>query len=223
MIETHYRSESNSLFARRARERGAQSMRVNSGFTLIEVLVALLIFALGLIGAAGLQLSSLRFSQHSSQSVVATNLSREYAELMQVLPASVESTSAATRTSAFFVDSSTITPASTNPCVGSNKTCTTGQIVTAMRDDWIARVQSHLPGGRIEACRDSSPRDSNGKLNAWGSCDNTGSAVAIKIGWAAKAPPGLDGADTNQSWATSTDRPQFAVIVQGNLQDYKAN
>lgn len=52
------------------------------------MLVALIIFAIGLLATASLQLASLRATQFSNQQVVATSFAREYGEIMQLIPAS---------------------------------------------------------------------------------------------------------------------------------------
>jgi prepilin-type N-terminal cleavage/methylation domain-containing protein len=59
------------------------------GMTLIEVLVALVIFALGMLGAGGLMLASLRSGQFSRNASIATSLARDYSDIMQMIPPSV--------------------------------------------------------------------------------------------------------------------------------------
>jgi len=58
-------------------------MKTNSGFTLIEVLVAMLVLAFGLIGLAGLQVSSLRDSQRAFYRSQATQLAYDVADRMR--------------------------------------------------------------------------------------------------------------------------------------------
>ena len=53
------------------------------GFSLIEVLIAIFVVALGVIGAAGLQLTSIRTSQQSSFKSVAVQLANELADKMR--------------------------------------------------------------------------------------------------------------------------------------------
>ena len=55
-------------------------MKKNTGFTLIEVLVAMLILAAGLLGLAGLQASGLRQSQNASFRSQATALAYDLAD-----------------------------------------------------------------------------------------------------------------------------------------------
>jgi type IV pilus assembly protein PilV len=54
-----------------------------SGFTLIEVLVALLVLSIGLLGLASLQATSLRFNNDSSSQTLATYLANDMADRMR--------------------------------------------------------------------------------------------------------------------------------------------
>lgn len=60
-----------------------QMYDAESGFTLIEVLIAALVLAIGLLGLAGLQTISLKMSQGSTLRVQATNLAYEIADAMR--------------------------------------------------------------------------------------------------------------------------------------------
>jgi type IV pilus assembly protein PilV len=127
-----------------------RSSRLQSGFTLVEVLVALVIFAFGMLGAVGMMLSSMQSTQYSSNSVVAGAMAREYGELMQMIPDGVSSTSSATATSTntLMVDTDSFTGVANN-CTGADKNCTPDALLTAARDDWALRVKSTgtLPEG----------------------------------------------------------------------------
>lgn len=54
-----------------------------SGFSLIEVLIAVLIFAIGGLAAAQLQLSSTRSNQGAANGQIATNLARQLLEAVE--------------------------------------------------------------------------------------------------------------------------------------------
>ena len=198
------------------------AFRAQRGFTLVEVLVALIIFSFGMLGAVGLVLSSLQAAKYSSNSAVAGALAREYGELMQMIPDGTSSTTSATSssTNTLMVDTASFTSGTPGNCTGSSKNCTPTQLLTALRDDWATRVKSVdvLPQGRGEVCRDSTPRNSAGELE-WGGCDEAGATVLIKMSWLAKQSVGSGGASVDRTWMTA-DRPQFAISVMGNLRDY---
>jgi type IV pilus assembly protein PilV len=59
------------------------SPRRASGFTLIEVLVAVLVLSIGLLGLASLQATSLRFNTDSSAQTLATYLANDMADRMR--------------------------------------------------------------------------------------------------------------------------------------------
>lgn len=58
-------------------------LRASSGFTLIEVLIAILVMGFGLLGFAMLQTMSLRFSQSANQRTQATNLAYDLLDQMR--------------------------------------------------------------------------------------------------------------------------------------------
>lgn len=58
-----------------------------SGFSLIEVLVAIVILSLGILGLAGLQATSIRNTSASGQRTIAINLAADIADRMRANPA----------------------------------------------------------------------------------------------------------------------------------------
>jgi type IV pilus assembly protein PilV len=58
-------------------------MNKNTGFTLIEVLIAMLVLAVGLLGLAGLQATSLRNNQSAYNRSQATQLAYDLADRMR--------------------------------------------------------------------------------------------------------------------------------------------
>ncbi len=55
----------------------------NRGFSLIEVLIALVVLAVGLLGVAMMQIMNLRFTQSANQRTIATNLAYELVDMMR--------------------------------------------------------------------------------------------------------------------------------------------
>jgi type IV pilus assembly protein PilV len=189
----------------------------NQGFALIEILVALVIFAIGLLGTASLQLASLRSSQSTTQAVTATQLARDYAEIVQMLPSA--SISASEGSSAFSaVDTSTSGTSTVTDCKGSGASCTNSQLAAYMLNEWKARVMTELPGGRAKVCRDSAPKDASGAgegLYHW-TCDNQGDMLMIKLGWAARN----DKTDNAMQAISDDNRPRIVLTVFGNQKDF---
>ena len=58
-------------------------MKKNTGFTLIEVLIAMIVLAVGLLGLAGLQATSLRNNQSAYNRIKATQLAYDIADRMR--------------------------------------------------------------------------------------------------------------------------------------------
>lgn len=58
-------------------------MKTNSGFTLIEVLIAMLVLAVGLLGLAGLQATNLKNNQSAYNRSQATQLAYDLADRMR--------------------------------------------------------------------------------------------------------------------------------------------
>ncbi len=192
--------------------RKSVTLRQQKGLSLIEVLVALVIFAFGMLGAAGLQIATLKSNKFATSSAAAISLAREYGELMQTFPSAVITTS--TGTSTFFIDTDTaFTSPNPSLCMGNSATCTTVQLAQASIEDWAARVKLALPGGRAEVCRTSEPRDASGNLR-WGFCDNIGDLVVVKMGWIAKNDKGETLFDS--------ERPKILLPLLGNLRDFAA-
>lgn len=194
-----------------------------AGFTLIEVLVALLVFAIGLLASAALMLSSLRTTQFAGQSVVGTAFAREYGEFMQLIPASIASTSQMTGDEdlTFDLDTEDGLANTAANCVGPRSACNPTAMINAMKDDWGLRLRTQLPGGRARVCRDTTAPDANGDYN-WDDCNHQGQQMRVKIGWAGKNTSHTTNEETDEAWMTQ-DKPRMIVPIMGNLKDYVAD
>jgi type IV pilus assembly protein PilV len=111
-------------------------MSNNTGFTLIEVLVAMMILAVGLLGLAALQASSLRNNQSAYYRSQATQLAYDIADRMRVNVAS-----AATYTVAENAHSH-------DSCLAiEGNGCTPAEMAEHDLDEWNKAIRSILPRG----------------------------------------------------------------------------
>lgn len=117
------------------------SPRQNTGFTLIEVLIALFVLAIGLLGMATLMMNSMQSSQGASQRSAATVSAYDLAERLR-----------ANRTQAAVANS----PYAGNPAAAALPLCftdlanTTGcnaaDTAALDRAQWWANLQVNIPG-----------------------------------------------------------------------------
>lgn len=139
---------------------------------MVEVLVAVLILAIGLIGLAALQAAGLRNNQTAYFRSVATELAYDIADRMRANPVGV-------RDSNYNHGQA----ASSSTCVNSDSTPLTADVIAGCDlYQWNMALASKLPGGTGVVCLDSS-QDIGDSSNPTNSCDGSGQVYAIKIWW----------------------------------------
>lgn len=153
------------------------------GFTLVEVLVAIVILAFGMLGTVGMQAFALQANRDARLQAQAVVFARELAEMMRGNKEIAVKTTAAANP--YLVTSMTMASPSYCMRVANASTgCTSAlDVASAEMTDWLARVAAELPDARVSVCFDGAPYDANG-LPQW-TCNTTGTdeIVFIKIGW----------------------------------------
>ncbi|MGY0619026.1 type IV pilus modification protein PilV [Lysobacter sp. A378] len=119
----------------KARRTRAGSIRRAQGFSLIEVLIALLLLAFGLLGLAFLQVLSVRYTQSAQHRTMATNLTYEVLDMMR-------SNSVAARRYGFIDDADFPVVVPATGCVRG----TSGNYSNNI-SRWKCEVVSNLPNG----------------------------------------------------------------------------
>ncbi|QOY95927.1 type IV pilus modification protein PilV [Massilia sp. UMI-21] len=158
--------------------RRAQSL----GFTLVEVLVALFVLAVGIVGAGAAQLSAERTRQQSALMSEAAQLAAALAARMQVNPAVAQLPDGANPYLDFAYDAADGPPAAGVLCFG-GAACTPAQLAAFDLHDIRQAVHAQFPRGRIAVCRDGSPWDSARRRYRW-RCDGDADALpVVKLGW----------------------------------------
>ena len=105
------------------------------GFTLVELLVAILIFAIGLLGLTYLQISGLRSNQMSLMRTQATAEAYNMADRLRANPVA-----------ALAGDYNGAPAESDTDCVGTGTSCTPAQMAAFDRDAWLSAM-GQLPSG----------------------------------------------------------------------------
>lgn len=108
------------------------------GFTLIEVLVTVIILAIGLLGLAGLQLGGLRYSFSAYQRSQATIMTNDIVDRMRANRTVAES-------GAYDIDIGDA--AGVASCTGSGKNCSTNSMADADLYEWKQTLADVLPAG----------------------------------------------------------------------------
>jgi type IV pilus assembly protein PilV len=139
-----------------------------AGFTLIEVLVAIIVLSLGLLGVAGMQLAGLRASQSSYLRTLATYQAYDMADRMRANLQGVNGGS---------YNNMSGDPGSPG-CVATN--CTPAQMAQNDQHEWSVSNASILPSGTGAVCLDSTPDDGTPAAPA---CDGIGATFAVKVWW----------------------------------------
>jgi type IV pilus assembly protein PilV len=138
--------------------RPAQQRQAQSGSSLIEALVSMLILSFAMMGLAGLLLSNTVQQKNSSNYIVANALTEDLVERMKSNPDDVALNSLANngsdyvtptakpddaKTSYTQAKSTTVTPVS---CMIGTP-CAVGAVARSDLSTWLARIRQELPGG----------------------------------------------------------------------------
>jgi type IV pilus assembly protein PilV len=123
--------------------RPSSRLQRSRGVTLIEVLVALVIVAVGLLGLAGLQVRGLSIQKDAHGRAIATQLALDLADRMRAnrVPGTLTPPAGYAFTSAY----ATALPTASTDCA--TGVCNEAQQAEFDRAFWLARVSQALPGG----------------------------------------------------------------------------
>jgi type IV pilus assembly protein PilV len=145
--------------------------RSQGGYVLLEALVAVVIAAVGFIGAARMQTFGLAMNNSAQVRQKATLLGYQMADRIRANQAGV-SAHAYDRPSAGAVD-----------CLAMVTGCTPALLARADVGVWQTEINAQLPGGVGVVCLDSTPDDGTSDTPQ---CDGLGNVIAVKLWWVDK-------------------------------------
>ena len=160
--------------------RGLRAHRHCRGFTLVEVLVALFVVALGVAGAAAVQAVAVRAAGEAGRLADGMRLADSLAQRMRANPAAMALPDGANPYLQFDVQAGAL-PAAPASCYGTAD-CGPAELAAFDLFETAALLAGRFPGGRLRVCRDAQEPDASGLL-AWDCTDTPGAPVAIKLGW----------------------------------------
>lgn len=137
------------------------------GFTLIEVLVALLVLSIGLLGLAALQITSLQFNTDSYARTQATLLAYDILDRMRANSAAVSTGKYDASSSTVSAKISAYNTCKASTCACNTSACDSDNLATYDLGKWYEKQSSLLPGAA------SNPA----------TVERSGSQVTITINW----------------------------------------
>jgi type IV pilus assembly protein PilV len=150
------------------------------GFTLVEVLVALFVAALGVAGACALQTLALRSQQEAAHLADGVRLVAALAERMRANPAAMAlpdgDNPGGNPYSQFDYDAGAGAPPEAAPCFGLAD-CDAARLAAFDLAETAQALAERFPGGRIRVCRDA------GETSTWECAAGPGALLVAKLGW----------------------------------------
>jgi len=152
--------------------------RRQRGMTLVEVLIAIVIFAIGLLGIAALQVAGLRYTKGSQSRALAAMQAENIIDRMRANATGVRD--------GFYRNPD----AESTDCAVNN--CTPAELAAYDWNRWLSETRQALGVRRSDGalntdnavnatvCIDSTPED--GTAGSW-ACDASGEFFAVKIEW----------------------------------------
>lgn len=145
--------------------------RRHGGYVLLEALIAVVIAAVGFIGAARLQTLGLAMSNSGQVRQKATLLGYQMADRVRANQAGV---------TVHAYDSPS---AGDTACLAAATGCTPVLLAAADVAEWQGEIAAQLPGATGVVCLDSTPDDGTA---AAPECDGLGNVIAVKLWWVDK-------------------------------------
>lgn len=168
--------------------------RVPSGFTLPDVLVAILVLSVGILCAAGAQVASQRVRHGSALLSNGVQLASTLADRMRANSAQMQAPDALNPYLQLQYDAAAGPPPATQACFAAQ--CGSAQLAAFDIGDTMLALHGGFPGGRVRVCRDGAASMD------WACSGGAQAPVVIKLGWLRRQADG--------SWRAT---PALAMVV----------
>jgi type IV pilus assembly protein PilV len=170
----------------------------SSGYSLLEVLVAVFVLAVGILGAAATQLAAQRTRHQSSLMSNGVQLASSLADSMRANAAA-----GAPLLDLDYDAAADGPPAPTGPHCLPGDACSGTQMAAAELFRLKLAVHAGFPGGRVVVCRDSDVWDPARGALRWACGGDATAPFVVKLGWRGKEGNGSDAHDGAGEFAPS--------------------
>lgn len=186
-------------------------LRLSGGFTLLEVLVAVFVLAVGVLGAAATQLSALRTRHQSSLMSTGVQLASSLADSMRANLETMRAGDAANPYLQLNYDAAADGPPQPpGSLCHAGAGCAATQLAGADAHHLKQALYDGFPGGRVVVCRDSEVWDAGRGALRWACGGGAQAPVVIKLGWRGKEHDGSAAHDRAGEFA-----PSVAIALPG--------
>ena len=179
------------------------------GATLVEVLVAILLLAVGLLGGSAMQLSSLRARHESALLSQAVQQAASMAERMRANSSQSHAPDADNPYLGVDYEAGPSAENNAAPACLGNAACSGAQLAQFDIAEWQQQLRATLPGARLRICRDNQAWDAAAQGLQWACSGGSGAPVVIKLGWRGRQPAG--------STAQAAALPRIALQLAGGV------
>ncbi|GAB3467359.1 hypothetical protein GCM10027321_34700 [Massilia terrae] len=154
-------------------------MRAHSpaGFTLIEVLVALFVLTVGLLGAASIQAKARALHTDATQRSSALLIAASLAERMRANPAAMSLPDTSNPYLRLDIDGGAAPGAAATTCFG-DANCSPSDLASFDAFETARALHDAFPRARLRVCRDAAATPL-----AWNCDASIGAPIVIKLGW----------------------------------------
>ncbi|QBE62394.1 type IV pilus modification protein PilV [Pseudoduganella lutea] len=178
-------------------------MRDAAGFTLVEVLVALLVLGAGMVGGMAMQLHAMRTRHESALLSASTQLAVAMADRMRANAGQVTAIYLGVD---YDAHAAPVPAAPDDPC--RLYPCDPARIARLDIHELERQVRATLPAGRARICRDAQMYV-GGQLR-WECSGGPDDPIVVKIGWRGRHPDGTPRRDGGRGAV-----PGVAIVVAG--------
>lgn len=155
--------------------------RFDHGFTLIEVLVAVLVLAVGIVGAGAAQVAALKTRHGTELMSAGVQLAASLAERMRANPVPMRLDDSANPYLLQYDAAADGAPPAPPALCFAGTSCDSAQLAAFDGFEIRQAVFQRFPGARIAVCRDSTVW--HGRALAWQCAGGPGAPLVVKLGW----------------------------------------